>query len=121
MASTTIVDSGMRGTLGGLFNTSESLGRFLGPVGFATMFAWSISPSSYDWVEHHFVFIVAALSTALYAVLAWGTLTHENMVSPSERRVSTEVSDLCENSVEKRKTVGSFHPVAGSEKTSCLV
>ncbi|CAM9485595.1 unnamed protein product, partial [Laminaria digitata] len=82
VASTSMVRSNVRGKMAGLFNMIESLGRFLGPAGSATMFAWSISPSSYDWVDHRFVFFLAAVSMALVAVLAWGTITHENMMAP---------------------------------------
>ena len=99
IASTTMVESDMRGRLGGLYNTSESLGRFLGPAGSAIMFAWSISPSAYDWVGYHFAFFLAALSMALVTVLAWGTLTEENMKSPSERRIATEIPVLCSDSI----------------------
>lgn len=74
-----MVPSVMRGKLAGLFSMSESLGRAICPVGFATTFAWSISSSSYDWVDHKFVFLFAAFSMTVVAILAWGTLTEQNM------------------------------------------
>eukprot|EP00904_Undaria_pinnatifida_P006565 jgi/Undpi1/3038/HiC_scaffold_14.g06414.m1 len=80
IASTSVVPSRLRGRLAGLYNMAESLGRSLGPVGFATVFAWSISDSSYFWVDHRFMFLAAALSMALVAALAWGTITNEHMV-----------------------------------------
>eukprot|EP00904_Undaria_pinnatifida_P002325 jgi/Undpi1/12093/HiC_scaffold_4.g01791.m1 len=81
IASTSVVPSRLRGRLAGLYNMAESLGRSLGPVGFATVFAWSISDSSYFWVDHRFMFLAAALSMALVAALAWGTITNEHMVN----------------------------------------
>lgn len=93
IAPTTMVPSVMRGKLAGLFSMSESLGRFVCPMGFATMFAWSISPSSYGWVDHKFVFRFAALSMTVVAVLAWGTITHENMTSTEEQKSGVAVID----------------------------
>lgn len=81
IASTSVVPSRLRGRLAGLYNMAESLGRSLGPVGFATVFAWSISDSSYFWVDNRFMFLAAALSMALVAALAWGTITNEHMVN----------------------------------------
>ena len=91
VASTSIVRSDVRGKMGGLFNMTESFGRFLGPVGFATVFAWSISPFSYDWIDHRFVFFAAAITMAIVAVLAWGTITHEHVMKPAERKVATDI------------------------------
>ena len=51
-----MVHQDMRGKMSGVFYMSESLGRFLGPAGAATMFAWTISPSSCEWVAYHFLF-----------------------------------------------------------------
>ena len=68
----------MRGKLGGLFSMTESLGRFLGPAGYAVSYAWSISPSGIQ--DHNFVFFVSAAMLALCAVLAWPTLTAENLM-----------------------------------------
>lgn len=84
IGSTTLVPSETRGKLGGLFNMAESLGRFLGPAGCAIGYAWSISPSgsssAYGWVNHSFVFRASAIALALCAVLAWSTLTAENLM-----------------------------------------
>ena len=90
VASTNMVRSDMRGKMAGLYNMTESLGRFLGPAGFATTFAWSIAPSSYDWVDYHFVFLLAAVSMALVAALAWGTITHEHMMTSAERKAAAD-------------------------------
>ncbi|CAM9856631.1 unnamed protein product, partial [Ectocarpus sp. 12 AP-2014] len=84
VGSTTLVPSRMRGKLGGLYNMAESLGRFLGPAGFAISYAWSVSPSSsaagLDWVNFRFVFWATAVLLAMCAVLAWPTLTAENLM-----------------------------------------
>ena len=109
IAPTTMVPSVMRGKLAGLFSMSESLGRFVCPVGFATMFAWSISPSSYGWVDHKFVFCFAAFSMTVVAVLAWGTITHENMTSTEERKkvvVGLDRTPVGDSSSQKRRGDG---------------
>ncbi|CAM9177422.1 unnamed protein product [Scytosiphon promiscuus] len=89
IGSTTLVPSSMRGKLGGLYNTSESLGRFLGPVGYSIIYAWSVSPSTLDayggWVGHGFVFYASAAALGLVGVIAWGTLTVENLIRPEMR------------------------------------
>lgn len=80
VASTSIVPSSMRGKLSGLYNTAESFGRFTSAVGFAVLFAWSISPrhsSPFCWVGHRFVFCTFALGLGVVAVLAWRTLSPE--------------------------------------------
>ncbi|CAM9609748.1 unnamed protein product, partial [Laminaria digitata] len=77
VASTSMVQANMRGKLGGLYYTTESLGRFIGPIGFANMFAWSISPSSFDWVDFRFVFLMSAIAMVVITILAWGTVTDE--------------------------------------------
>lgn len=82
----------MRGKLAGLFNMAENLGRFSGPIGFATTFAWSVSPSAPSWVGHRFVFLFAASSMSVVAVLAWGTITHKNM-TPEEECTSDVVDE----------------------------
>lgn len=46
VASTSVVPSSVRGKLSGLYGTAESFGRFTGAVGFAILFAWSVSPHS---------------------------------------------------------------------------
>lgn len=68
----------MRGKLGGLFSTAESLGRFIGPAGFSITYAWSISPSGIQ--NHYFVFVASAAVLAMCALLAWPTLTAENLI-----------------------------------------
>lgn len=80
----------MRGKLGGLFNTAESLGRFLGPAGYAITYAWSISPSTHEayggWVDYRFVFYASAAALAVVAVTAWGTLTLETLINRPESK-----------------------------------
>ncbi|CAM9968097.1 unnamed protein product [Ectocarpus sp. 12 AP-2014] len=84
VASTNIVPAAMRGKLGGLFYTAESLGRFSSAASFSVMYAWSVSSSSYGWVDHHFVFYVFALALALATALAWRTLTAEMFLERKE-------------------------------------
>ena len=62
-----MVPSGVRGNLGGLYNTTENVGSPLDPAGFAILFAWSISTSSLSWV--------AAFIKGLVTLLAWATIT----------------------------------------------
>ncbi|CAM9145508.1 unnamed protein product, partial [Hapterophycus canaliculatus] len=84
IASTTIVPRSKRGKMGGLYNTAESLGRFLGPAGFSVTYAWSISSTgvagAHDWVNYRFVFYASAVVLALCGSMAWQTLTHENLM-----------------------------------------
>lgn len=74
--------------MGGLYNTAESLGRFLGPAGFATMYAWSISStgsaSALDWVNYRFVFCVMSGLMVGCAALAWRALTEESLMKQKE-------------------------------------
>ncbi|CAN0329539.1 unnamed protein product [Pylaiella littoralis] len=85
IGSTTLVPTYMRGKLGGLYNTAESLGRCMGPAGFAVTYAWSISPSARDayggWVNYRFVFCASAVILAFCTVLAWGSLTDKNLMA----------------------------------------
>ena len=85
VASTNIVPTHHRGKLSGMFNTAESLGRFIGPVAYSTIYALSISRSAleYWWMDHHFVFYVSAALLALLAGPAWRTLTSDILVMPS--------------------------------------
>lgn len=85
-----MVQADMRGKLGGLYYTTESRGRFIGPIGFANMFAWSISPSSFDWVDFRFVFIMSAIAMVVITILAWGTVTDENVLIPVKRGFAAE-------------------------------
>lgn len=77
VASTSVVPSKMRGKMSGLYNTAECLGRFTGSAGFAVMFAWSVSPSAYDWVDFRFVFYASGVVLSVVAVLAWFILTRD--------------------------------------------
>ena len=80
------MSANMRGKLGGLFIMAESLGRFLGPAGYAVAYAWSVSPSAHQvfggWVDYRFVFYASAVIIALAGKLAWGSLTAENLMKP---------------------------------------
>jgi len=91
VASTNIVPAGMRGKLGGLFYTAESLGRFSSAASFSVMYAWSVSSSSHGWVDHRFVFYVFALALVIASALAWRTLTAEIFM---ERKEATTVVEL---------------------------
>lgn len=75
VASTSLVESSLRGKLAGLYNAVEIFGCFLGPICFANAFAWSISPSAPEWTGHGFVFYAAGFGMIVAAVLARGTLT----------------------------------------------
>ncbi|CAM9109513.1 unnamed protein product [Ectocarpus sp. 8 AP-2014] len=77
VASTSIVPSRLRGKLSGLYGTAESLGRFTSAVGFAALFAWSISSDNLGWVDHRFVFYSSALALGVATVVAWCTLPAE--------------------------------------------
>lgn len=91
IASANMVHADMRGKLAGLYNAAESFGCFLGPVGSANLFAWSISPSTFYWVDHHLVFLAGALSMVVVTILAWGTLTEENIMSCAKPRGAVDV------------------------------
>ena len=86
IGSTSLVSTNMRGKLGGLFNTAESLGRFLGPAGYSVTYAWSVSISTLQayggWVDYRFVFYASAVVIAVMGTLAWNTLTIENLMKP---------------------------------------
>lgn len=98
-----------------MFNTAESLGRFLGPVGFAVTYAWSISPSgpssAYGWVNHSFMFCASAVMLALCAVLAWPTLTAENLMKWEEDDDAAVGGDA--SGERSGSAAGSFSPVGG--------
>ena len=80
---TTIVSGHQRGKLSGLYSTAESLGRCLGPVTYAILFAWSISSSAPGWVDHRFVFYLCAVVMLGVTALSWSTLTAENLMQPT--------------------------------------
>lgn len=83
VASTTVVPHQQRGKFSGLFITVESLGRFVGPASFSTMFAWSISPSARGWIDFHFVFILPAVVMAGTLALTWNSFDYLN--NPAEQ------------------------------------
>lgn len=80
---TSIVPGHQRGKLSGLYNTAESLGRCLGPVTYAILFAWSISVSAPGWVDHRFVFYLCAVVMLGVTALSWSSLTTENLMQPT--------------------------------------
>lgn len=65
--------------------TAESLGRFVGPTGFSTCFAWSISPSARGYVDYHLVFFIPPVVLAVVSVMGWKTLTLETLMQPAAR------------------------------------
>lgn len=76
VASTSIVPSRLRGKLSGLYGTAESFGRFTSAVGFAVLFAWSISSTTTGlaWVDHRLVFYTSALALGAVTMVAWRAL-----------------------------------------------
>eukprot|EP00752_Nemacystus_decipiens_P006569 g5915.t1 len=88
IGSSTLGSSRTRGKLCGLVITAESFGRFVSPAVFATIYAWSISPSgstsAHRLVDHNFAFYVLAAILAMCALLAWPTLTAEKMAKQDD-------------------------------------
>lgn len=94
IAAATVVEAERRGKLGGLVMAAESLGRFVGPASFATIFAWSItvSPEAASGgndgllskvVDYHFVFFFPAIMYGLVSVLSRRSITSETLkISP---------------------------------------
>lgn len=77
----------MRGKLSGLYLTSQSLGRTVGPACWAVIFAWSISTrggSILPLVDYHLVFNFSAFIMLLVVVLSWDALTEEVMTVVAE-------------------------------------
>ncbi|CAM9109587.1 unnamed protein product [Ectocarpus sp. 8 AP-2014] len=77
VASTSIVPSRLRGKLSGLYSSAGSLGRFTSAVGFAVLFAWSISSDNLGLIDHRFVFYSCALALGVATIVAWRTLPAE--------------------------------------------
>eukprot|EP00752_Nemacystus_decipiens_P004106 g3756.t1 len=115
IGSTTMVPSRMRGKLGGMFNTAESVGRFIGPAGFAVAYAWSISTSgsasAYGWVNHNFVFYTSAVVLSLCAALAWPTLTAENLMKWEDADEAAVGGSFSGD--QSHSAAGSLSPVGG--------
>lgn len=74
--------------------TAESLGRFLGPASFSTIFAWSISPSPRGYVDYHLVFFIPPVIFAATAAIGWKTLTLKNIMLPAARGRAAASSSL---------------------------
>lgn len=87
IASTNIVPLDQRGTFSGLYNTSESLGRFIGPAGYAMTYALSIShvAEKWIWMDHHFIFYVSAMIMMVVSFVGWWTLTANVFSGPVEQ------------------------------------
>ena len=94
VGTTCVVPVHQRGKLSGLYSTAENFGRFLGPVSYAIMFAWSISDSAPRWVDHCFVFYQCAAVMLGVTVLSWNTLTSENLVTPASEGVEKSYGTL---------------------------
>lgn len=91
LASTNPVPPRLRGKLNGLFLMSQSLGRTIGPVAWALMYAWSISPSgggNIPLVDHRFIFIVSAMLSVVVVLIGWHSLTEESMTHVVEDPLS---------------------------------
>lgn len=114
------MSTNMRGKLGGLYNTAESLGRFLGPAGYSITYAWSVSTSTLHayggWVDYRFAFYASAVVLAVVGKLAWGTLTLENLMKPESEDgvISVNVAGSDGNVVG-----GSVTDVARAPSASC--
>lgn len=116
MASTSIVPSRLRGKLGGLYGTAESFGRFTSAIGFAVLFAWSISSEKFVWVDHRFVFYASALVLGVATVVAWRTLpadifSEKSAVRHTERvdgqaRLATKTKTACECNIPGSRPTG---------------
>lgn len=93
----------------------ESLGRFLGPAGYAVTYAWSISSSSsaagYEWVNFRFVFHATSVILAICAVLAWPILTAENLM---EREEENDVITSASSPPISRAGLGRSEQLEGS-------
>lgn len=60
----------------------ESIGRTIGPAGFAVTYASSISSAAWNWVDYHFLFYVSAAVLGMAAVLGWQNYSYcSNSVS----------------------------------------
>ena len=117
VASTSIVPPNARGALSGLYNTVESLGRFIGPAGFATTYAWSVSSSSYHWVGYQFVFYTSAALSGGVAMLAWRTFTHETLTQPARM-----LRPACKHgAASTAAATAATTATSASEKTALLV
>lgn len=107
----------MRGKLGGMYNTVESLGRCIGPAGFANAYAWSISSSGFAsacaWVNHNFVFYMSAVVLALCAALARPVCTAENLMKWEDDDQSTVGSECSLSGEQSDRTAGSLSPGGG--------
>lgn len=81
LASTNPVPPRLRGKLSGLILMAESVGRTVGPAGWAIMFAWSVSASGKNSPVggFRFVFTVSAILMGVVAVMGWKALTEESM------------------------------------------
>lgn len=86
LAGTSPVPPRARGKLGGLFATSQSLGKSIGPAVLSPVFAWSISPFARDipLVDYRFVFTLSALVLGIVGLIGIRTLTPEMMVKVVE-------------------------------------
>lgn len=76
VSSTTVVSADRRGKMTGLVMTAESFGRFMGPAGFAVVYAWSISPAveRIPFMNFRFIFFVPALAYLTCGIVGWRSL-----------------------------------------------
>ena len=87
IVSTNIVSPQQRDVFSGIYNTAESVGRFLGPAGFANTYAFSVSRPAQElvWMDYHFVFYALAVVIMVGAIVEWWTFTADLVNSVSER------------------------------------
>lgn len=83
------------------------------------MFAWSISTSSPGWVDHKFVFFGTAFSMVIVSILAWTTITDENMTH--KERESWVDSVVVRGRDNEQGDVGCLDPVACPGKKADMV
>lgn len=119
VASTNIVPAGLRGKFGGLFYTAESLGRFTAAASFSVMYAWSVSSSSFGWIDHRLVFYAFALALATMTIVAWRTLTADIFVERKEAAVElVGGEDTCAHVVVRADEIGDIpvsRPAGGAD------
>lgn len=74
------------------------------------MFAWSISSSSYRWVDHRSVFYTFALILGFSTILAWHTLTADIYHDRSAAEHAGEVNEDAGGVMRAADTSGSQSP-----------
>lgn len=133
LASTNPVPPRLRGKLSGLFLMSQSLGRTIGPMAWAVMYTWSISPSgggSIPLIDHRFIFTISAILSAVAVAMSWSSFTEQSMThvvedplgSPSPPRPnSRELAALDANSSDSDQSDVEIEPAVVKDRRALLV